>query len=108
MARPSRIGKVCIFAMLLISAASLSAADNGSVTPYGDHCGECTVYGTGRVAIPLPEAMHALKKYYEARGCEVGILRHRGRFIEAEIYRERRQVDRVIFDRRTGRVRSIY
>ena len=104
----SFIGKVCVTAVLFISAASLSPADDGTVTPYGDHCRDCTIYGTGRETVSLPEAMHALKRYYEARGYEVGILRHKGRFIEAEIYRGKKQVDRVIFDRRTGRVRSIY
>jgi hypothetical protein len=108
MAGTSFIGHVCITAVLLVSAVSLSAADDGPVTPYGDHCGECTTYGTVREPISLPEAMHALKKYYELRGCEVGILRHKGRFIEAGIYREGKQVDKVIFDRRTGRLRSIY
>jgi hypothetical protein len=93
---------------LIVSTASIADAGEGPVTPYGDHCGDCTTYGTVREPISLPEAMHALKKYYEVRGYEVGILRHRGRFIEAGIYRERKQVDKVIFDRRTGRVRSIY
>jgi hypothetical protein len=108
MAGPSFIGKVCVTAVLFLSAASLSAADDGPVTPYGDHCRDCTIYGTGREPISLPQAVYALKKYYEVRGYEVGILRYKGRFIEAEIYRERKQVDRVVFDRLTGRVRSIY
>ena len=100
--------KACITAALFLSAAPIFAADKEPVTPYGDHCREYTIYGTGREPIPLPEAIHAFKKYYDVRGYDVSILRHRGRFIEAAIYLQNRQVDRVIFDRRTGRLRSIY
>lgn len=104
----SFIGKIFIVAALTLSAASVVMAGDAPVTPYGDHCRDCTIYGTGRTPIPPPEAVHALKKYYEARGYDLGIVFHKGRFIEAEIFRNGKQVDKVIFDRRTGRVRSIY
>ena len=106
--RPLSFTGLILAATLIISAVSPGHAGEGPVTPYGDHSSECTIYGTVREPISHPQAMHALKKYYEVRGFEVGFLRHKGRFIEAGIYREGKQVDKVIFDRRTGRVRSIY
>jgi hypothetical protein len=42
------------------------------------------------------------------RGYQVGHVRHKGRFIEAEIYDRNRLVDKVLFDRKTGRIRSVY
>ncbi|NJD55207.1 MAG: hypothetical protein FIA94_02240 [Nitrospirae bacterium] len=104
----SFIGKIFIAVALILSVTTVVIAEEGPVTPYGDHCRDCTIYGTGRDPIPPPEAVHALKKYYEARGYDLGIVSHKGRFIEAEIFRNGKQVDKVIFDRRTGRVRSIY
>ena len=95
-------------ATLIVSEASFAAADEKPVTPYGDHSKDCTLYGTGNKLMPLPEAIHGLKKYYEVRGYTVGIVNHRGRFIVAEIIRDSRLVDKVIFDRISGRVRSIY
>jgi len=102
------IDKAVILTALILSAASVAMADERPVTPYGDHCRECTIYGTVREPIPPPEAVHALRKYYEARGYELGLVHHKGRFIEAEIFRNGKPADKVIFDRRTGRVRSIY
>jgi hypothetical protein len=104
----SPIGKTIISAALMLSATSVAIADDRPVTPYGDHCRDCTIYGTLREPIPPPEAVHAMKKYYEARGYDLGAVYHKGRFIEAEIFRKGKQVDKVLFDRRTGRVRSIY
>lgn len=91
----------------MISAASSSSAGEKPVTPYGDHSRDCTIYGTGNKLMPLAGAVHGLNKYYEARGYTVGNMRYRGRFIEAEIFRDGRQVDKVLFDRISGRVRSI-
>jgi len=104
----SSISFSILVAALMIPSASAAAAGEQPVTPYGDHSKDCTIYGTGKVLIPLPAAIHGLKKYYEARGYSVGIVHHRGRFIEAEIFRNDRQVDKVLFDRVSGRVRSIY
>jgi len=108
MAGISSIGNMFLSAAFIISAACYAAAGEGPVTPYGDHSKDCTLYGTGNKLMPLPEAVHGLKKYYEVRGYTVGIVTYRGRFIVAEIIRDNRLVDKVIFDRISGRVRSIY
>lgn len=99
---------ISLAALLLLPMMSVAYADNKSVTPYGDYCKEYSVYGICRRVIPLDEAVSALHKYYRAKGCRVLIVLQRGRFIVAEVYRRHRQVDKVIFDRKTGRLRSIY
>jgi hypothetical protein len=96
-----------LIAVLLLPFASAAAGDR-PVTPYGGYCRECTNYGTCRAQVSPQEAVHSLKKYYEERGYRIGTINHRGRFVEAEVMLDRKQVDKVIFDRKTGRVRSIY
>lgn len=95
-------------AVALVAMISVARAERREVTPYGDYCKEYSVYGICREALPPDEAASALNKYYREKGCRVFIVHQRGRFIVAEIYRKRRQVDKVIFDRKTGRLRSIY
>ena len=43
----------------------------------------------------------------EERGYSLGNVSHKGRFIEAEVLDNNKQVDKVIFDRKTGRIRSM-
>lgn len=78
------------------------------ITPYGDYCKECTSYGVCRQVIPVKESISAISKYYRNKGYTVGNIYHKGRFIEADIYKNGKQVDKVLFDRKTGRLRSIY
>ncbi len=78
------------------------------ITPYGDYCNECTAYGAGRNVLPANEAVKALERYYGDKGCQLGAVSYKGRFVEVEIYKNGRNVDKVLFDRKTGRIRSIY
>ncbi len=102
------IKQILLSAAVLFMAPAVGIAAESAVTPYGDHCRECTVYGSGDKPIPPHAAVHALEKYFEERGYTLGEVRHKGRFIEADILKGGRQVDRVLFDRKTGRVRSVY
>jgi len=98
--------EIFITALLLLIWVPADAGNN-RVTPYGDYCRECSTYGTCKSILSLKEAVAAIEQYYRDKGCKVGRVRHRGRFIEAEIYRENRLVDKVLFDRKTSRIRSI-
>ena len=93
---------------LSLPAALTVLADDRPVTPYGGYCKDCAVYGACKEPIKPGEAVRSLRKYYEERGCRLGIVSHKGRFIEAEIFRDGKMVDKVVFDRKTGRLRSIY
>ena len=99
--------KILTFAIVLVLFPVVQTRAAG-VTPYGDYCKECAIYGTCREVIPLREALIALERYYVEKGYRLGAVYHKGRFIEAEIYKYGRRVDKVLFDRKTGRLRSIY
>ncbi len=105
-------------AMLFFSAASVAAGGMmyrgmerervAPITPYGDYCNECTAYGAGKKVLPANEAVRALERYYGDKGCQLGAVSYRGRFVVVDIYKNGRNVDKVLFDRKTGRIRSIY
>jgi hypothetical protein len=95
-----------IAALYLLISVSAHAGE-GMVTPYGDYCSKCTTYGTCKAPLPPLEAIAAIEQYYMDKGYKVGHVRHKGRFIEAEIYDRNRLVDKVLFDRKTGRIRSV-
>lgn len=94
--------------LLLLSFSGMTYAFPGHVTPYGDYCRDCTTYGAFGRTIPRHESLRALNNYYKGKGCRIGTFSYRGRFIQADIFKDDEQVDRVIFDRKTGRLRSIY
>ncbi len=48
------------------------------------------------------------RSYYGKKGLDVEIEKTQGRFIRARIVEGKEVVDEIIFDRRTGRIRSIY
>ncbi|MBI5073800.1 MAG: hypothetical protein HZB62_01325 [Nitrospirae bacterium] len=102
------VTRSALSAFLLLSAASFSFGGEGPVTPYGGYCKDCAVYGACKEAIPPGVAIQSLRKYYEERGYRLGNVAHKGRFIEAEVLQNSKRVDKVIFDRKTGRLRSIY
>ena len=97
------------FAIVLVLVTSILAyAEENNVTPYGDYCKDCTIYGTCKEVISPKLAMVALDRYYREKGYRVGAFYHKGRFIEAVIFKNDRRVDVILFDRKTGRLRSIY
>lgn len=83
-------------------------SQSGTVTPYGDFCPKCGKYGTCNSVMTDYDAEKALKDYYNEKGLRVEVENSRGRFIRAKIRNEEEVVDVIIFDRHTGRVRSIY
>lgn len=78
------------------------------VTPYGDHCPRCSDYGICRSPMGHDDARGAMLDYYHKKGLHVEIMNKKGRFIKAKIKDANGVVDVIIFDRHTGRVRSIY
>ena len=78
------------------------------VTPYGDFCPRCNLYGVGKKPVTHQVAMEALNDYFRQKGLTVRNIHGMGRFLKVDIYRDGRLVDRILFDRRTGRIRSIF
>jgi len=78
------------------------------VTPYGDFCRSCGQYGTCRNMMSNDEAKKAMADYYHRKGLDVEIMSIDGRFIKAKVKDRKGVVDVIIFDRKTGRIRSIY
>jgi hypothetical protein len=87
-----------------------SAADAGDRQsrdyPYGESRGG---YGEKRAVSSMQEARRTIKEYFSRRDVRIGDIRERELFFEADI-RDRRGafVDKVIIDKRTGRIRSTY
>ncbi len=78
------------------------------VTPYGDYCPRCTQYGTCKSVMSHDDSKKAMIDYYNKKGFAVEIENKKGRFIRAKIMNKNEVVDVIIFDRRSGRIRSIY
>ncbi len=94
--------------MLTTMTAAGLAADRRPVTPYGDFCPACSRYGFCKIRLTVAQARNALKQYYAQKGFTVKIEEVHGRFIKATVYDRGKIIDKILFDRRSGRIRSIY
>jgi len=83
----------------------------GERYPYGDYYPgpRQGKYGERKIVRTDIEARNMLQKYFSQHKVTIGEIKGRDGFFEAEI-RDRNNVvvDRVIIDKRTGRIRSIY
>lgn len=66
-------------------------------------------YGEKRPVATLEEARKVLTEYFAKEDVKIGEINEKGLFFEAEIRdKNNKLVDKVIVDKRTGRIRSIY
>lgn len=80
------------------------AADEG---PYGGSQGG--TYGEKQQVTTKEEAKKLLKDYFSKKNVTIGEIRERQYYFEADIVDSKGKVfDKVIVDKRTGRIRSIY
>lgn len=79
-----------------------------SITPYGDFCPKSSAYGSAQQDSLDGQAADAARSYFAARGMEITNIKQRGRFMFFDVLKQRQLVDQVIFDRATGRLRSIH
>ncbi len=91
--------------MVFFTAAVMYAGDN---VPYGDYSGVHSAYGISKANLEPKEAEAAIERYFASKGLRAVNMRHKGRFIEADIYRDGAHFDKILFDRKTGRIRSTY
>jgi len=101
-------GVIFIAVLFLITVLSSGVFAHDETTPYGDYCNACSKYGACDQAASREESKAAVEDYYREKGMKIGSIRHRGRFIEFEIFKNGKLVDKVLFDRKSGRMRSTY
>ncbi|GAB4389958.1 MAG: hypothetical protein Kow0025_18740 [Thermodesulfovibrionales bacterium] len=100
-----------LLGVMLLSADSYARKES---SPYGTYQGgrrgsSEKGYGEKKPVVSSGEARRALERHFEGRGVRVGRMEEREYFFEAEIIgRDGEVVDRVIVDKRTGRIRSTY
>lgn len=79
--------------------------------PYGGYCQgpQWGWYGARSPVRTKEDARRHLEKYFNGQDVAIGMITPRGRHFFADILdKDRKIVDRVIIDRRTGRIRSLY
>lgn len=100
--------RYAVFAIILLAFLAVVYSASGGVTPYGDYSEWCCVYGVCKEKLDPNQAEIVIERYFASRGLIAAHMRHKGRFVEADIYKKDRLFDKIIFDRKTGRMRSIY
>lgn len=100
---------------LIIIAAALFAASphlfGNPFTVFADaaSAADQRSYGEKKKISTTEEALKALKKHFEKKDIVIGEIIEKELYFEAEIKDQKNTVvDKVIIDKRTGRIRSIY
>jgi hypothetical protein len=66
-------------------------------------------YGSKKPVTSKDEARAQIEKFYGDKPIKIGPIKEKELFFEADIYDKKNNlIDKVIVDKRTGRVRSIY
>lgn len=77
------------------------------IIPYGDYCSHVSHYGTHHGILANHQVEKALKHYFGKKGLDFEIMNNRGRFVKAHVKSDDKVIDTIIFDRHSGRIRSI-
>lgn len=97
--------------MTMLYFCSLTFASAEDASPYGGYKKGKTdsSYGEKRPVTSVEEAKKVLSEYFAKKDVQIGEIREQKLFFEAEIRdKSNNLVDKVIVDKRTGRIRSIY
>ena len=97
--------------MMMLYFPSLTFAGAEDASPHGGYKkGSAeTGYGEKRPVTTIEEARKALTEYFAKKNVKIGEIREQKLFFEAEIRdKSNNLVDKVIVDKRTGRIRSTY
>ena len=92
----------------LFSSSPVYAADEqGESSPYGGARGG--KYGEKKPVLTRDEAHKILKEYFSKKEVKIGEIMEKELYFEAEIWdKNNRLIDKVIVDKRTGRIRSVF
>lgn len=88
-----------------LSFPVLAEDSDRRIPPYGH---SFTVYGACRQQMRVHEAMQKVEDYFAEREMTIEMREIRGRFIRVNVFDNKEQVDSVIIDTKTGRMRSVY
>ncbi len=93
---------------ILVLFIVVPVGGRGNSMPYGDYPHWHSAYGICKESIEPKDAEIAIQRYFAFRGLRAENMRHGDRFTVADIYKGNQLFDKIIFDRKTGRIRSIY
>lgn len=92
---------------VLFPPAVYAADSRAERSPYGGS--RTSTYGEKRAVTSAREAEQIIREYFSKRKVKIGEVREREVYYEAEIRDGSNElIDKVIVDKRTGRIRSIY
>lgn len=98
-------GNICNNYVCITAVSTAYAADGRH--PYGGS--RRGAYGEKKEVLTIDDARKILKEYFLKRDVKIGEINEKEYYFEAEILDRRNNlVDKVIIDKRTGRIRSIY
>ena len=101
-------GKILL--IVALNMLLISFAEGGMMmhTPYGDYCPKCSEYGVCPDSLSIGESREAVQSYFKGSQVKIGRLSGKGRFLKMELLKHDKIYDVILFDRKTGRIRSIY
>ena len=95
--------------MFYFSSLTVAGAENASPNRGYKKGSAETGYGEKRPVSTIEEAREALTEYFAKKDVKISEIREQTLFFEAEIRdKNNNLVDKVIVDKRTGRIRSTY
>ncbi len=87
--------------------ASVPIVCGAGESPYGGS--KNGAYGEKKAVTTVKEALDAFREYFAKRDVRIGEVRGKDLYFEADVRdRNNNLIDKVIIDKRTGRIRSIY
>jgi hypothetical protein len=97
-----------LLSLFLFIKEGYALHDKKTVIPYGDFCDRVSKYGIHKHMLNTEQVEQALKHYFGEKGLNFEIISSRGRFAKVVIKDKNDIVDTIIFDRHTGRIRSVH
>lgn len=92
---------------LMVVSGAYGADGKGEKYPYGGSRGGG--YGEKKEVLTSADAERMLRQYFANKNVTIGEIREKELYFEAEVRdKDNKLIDKVIVDKRTGRIRSIY
>ncbi len=101
---------VCLFSFVFYGYSFAGMSKDVYRSPYGLCCpGSGNCYGVQKGLMTQRQVYDFIKDYYRRENLRIGAIRPVGPwFFMVDIFKGDKQIDRVLIDRRTGRIRTTY